>query len=66
MEKLQEHRICPICGKDNGCIIGNKDCWCTTFDFPEGLIEKVPVEKRGKVCICKDCALEYIEENKSK
>lgn len=64
MGKLETHRICPICGKDNGCIIGNKDCWCTDFEFPEGLIELVPEDKRGQVCICRQCAEAYVRENK--
>lgn len=64
MSKLEEHRICPICGEDNGCKIGNKDCWCTDFEFPEGLINMVPEDKRRKVCVCKNCAEKYMEENK--
>lgn len=63
MIKLEEHRICPICGKDNDCIIGNKDCWCTDFEFPEGLIKMVEEDKRGKVCICKKCAKDYVKNN---
>lgn len=66
MTDLQEHRICPICGEDNGCVIGNKDCWCSSFNFPEGLLDMVPEEKRRKVCICKKCALKYMEENNLK
>ncbi len=62
MDRLEAHRICPICGGDNGCIIGNKDCWCRDFDFPEGLIEMVPEDKRGQVCICRQCAQTYLRE----
>lgn len=64
MENLPKYRICPICGQDNGCVIGNKDCWCKDFDFPEGLIELVPEDKKRKACICKNCVQEYISKNK--
>lgn len=63
MAKLQEHQICPICGKNNGCIIGNKDCWCTKVDFPKGLLDMVPEDKKRKACICKNCVDKYVKKH---
>lgn len=59
---------CPICGGANLCgevqrkenrRNGIKDplepCWCTKVEFPPNSIEAVPVEARGKACICEQC-----------
>lgn len=55
---------CPLCGKANQCAMevekatGEKQppCWCTRVDFSAELLEKVPLEARGKACICEACA----------
>lgn len=54
-----EERICPICGKDNNCQHGNKDCWCNTVVVPKHVIDMVPEDKKGKACICRDCIEKY-------
>lgn len=49
-------RICPICAKDNKCeVTASEGCWCTRETFPQAIFELVEDEKRGKVCICKEC-----------
>lgn len=56
-------RTCPVCGQDNNCQHGNKNCWCNLVKIPKGLIDLIPEEKRGKVCICKACIDKYNMEN---
>lgn len=55
--------LCPLCQQQNHCAnLGaadtNKTCWCHDPDirFPEGLLEKVAEDQKGKACICKRCA----------
>ncbi|EQB86736.1 hypothetical protein J2Z44_000317 [Clostridium punense] len=59
MSLTGEERICPICGKDNNCQHGNKDCWCNTIVVPKHVIDMVPEDKKGKACICRDCIEKY-------
>lgn len=58
-----ETRVCPICGGDNNCM-HNKDCWCMEKKVPEELIEKIPLEKRGKSCICESCIDAFNQEKR--
>lgn len=56
--------ICPICSQPNECGIAavqesGADCWCFHETFPKELLEQIPVNKRGKACICKLCLLYY-------
>lgn len=47
---------CIICGEDNRCELGIKaSCWCEQLYIPPALLGEVPVDKRGKVCICQNC-----------
>ena len=48
-------RICPICCQDNNCQHGQGGCWCGTVKVPKQLLELVPEDKKGTVCICKTC-----------
>lgn len=52
-------RVCPLCGEDNNCQ-HNKDCWCQAVVVPGYIVEMIPVDKRGKACICKSCIDKYI------
>lgn len=56
-------KICPICGKDNNCQHGEGSCWCTQVKIPKFVLELVPDDKKGKVCICKDCIDRYTRNN---
>jgi len=48
--------LCAICGEKNDCEIKNgTNCWCEYVDIPRALLAKVPVNKRGKWCICQKC-----------
>jgi hypothetical protein len=58
-----DQSLCPICGEPNACgnliCSGNKqDCWCSNpaQSFKQELLQQVPVEKKGKACICQACA----------
>ncbi len=60
--KTFKQRICPLCGGDNGCQHDAKACWCVEAKIPQGLIDRIPVEKRGTACICKKCVETYHRE----
>lgn len=49
---------CPICGATNDCGLarGENTCWCFDLRIPPEVLEKVPPESRGVVCICRACA----------
>lgn len=51
---------CPLCGEANGCAIAAgrdpESCWCMTATIDPGLLESVPAEARGKICVCPRCA----------
>ncbi|MGK0443485.1 MAG: hypothetical protein ACJA1U_000410 [Bermanella sp.] len=55
--------LCPLCEQQNHC--GNlgageseKTCWCNNPDiqFPKALLDQVSVDKKGKACVCQQCA----------
>lgn len=63
METIDSN-TCPLCGQPNGC--GTKGaingiellrCWCAYETFPEEVLRKVPKEKQGVACICRDCLI---------
>ncbi|MFZ5627663.1 MAG: cysteine-rich CWC family protein [Spirochaetota bacterium] len=49
---------CPLCGELNHCALteGQSTCWCFDVHLPKSIIQQVPVEIRGHVCICRRCA----------
>ena len=59
MGLIEMEKMCPLCGKPNNCLKGNKNCWCNYVMIPKELIEKIPEEERGKSCICKECVDNY-------
>lgn len=61
-------KLCPFCKKENKCEVQNaKSCWCMDIKIPEELKQLVPIENKMRTCICKNCVLEYKEnENKFK
>lgn len=66
MNKKDEKK-CPLCGELNACQAGTLNkCWCQNIKVPEALLEKVPEEKKGKVCICYSCIEEYLKNHKFK
>ena len=64
MEPQVDPNRCPLCGQPNQCAmeveratgVKQPPCWCTGLDFSRELLEKLPVESRGKACICNACA----------
>ena len=65
MALREEEKICPLCGEDNHCKSGSKDCWCNNITIPKELIDTIPEGKKGIACICEKCVEKYIEENKT-
>ncbi|ANE48710.1 hypothetical protein SY83_03755 [Paenibacillus swuensis] len=61
---LPEARICPLCSQDNKCEVesGAESCWCMREKFPEELMEQVPPDQNGKVCICEKCLKSFVME----
>ena len=55
----QPERICPLCGEDNNCQHGQKECWCSSVKFPKHILDMVPDDKKRKACICKSCFEKY-------
>ncbi|NLY77941.1 MAG: cysteine-rich CWC family protein [Tissierellia bacterium] len=62
MPLTKEEKICPICGGPNNCQHGEASCWCQEVVIPKHIIEMVPEDKRGKVCICISCIEKYAKE----
>lgn len=58
MINSKEEKICPLCGQDNECKHSN-ECWCFNIKVPQELLYRIPIEKRGKACICKSCIDKY-------
>jgi hypothetical protein len=50
---------CPICGEPNDCAIarGENECWCFDEVFPPNLLERVPPQARGEICVCRNCVM---------
>lgn len=55
--------MCPLCKMHNGCQ-NEPNCWCHNVIVPQALLERVPKEKREKVCICYFCIEKYKKEIK--
>jgi len=52
---------CPLCGQPNACIAATTGsfesaCWCTQVQFSASVLARVPVDARGRACICQACA----------
>jgi hypothetical protein len=49
---------CPLCGADNSCGIaaGSTTCWCFDTPIPAEVIEQLPADRQGTVCVCPRCA----------
>lgn len=57
---------CPLCGNDNDCgVVAGKVCWCERAYIPEDVRKALPEHLRGKVCICKACAVQLSRERES-
>jgi len=50
---------CPLCGGGNACAMAAGDgspCWCVAAVFGEALLARVPLDARGRACVCAACA----------
>jgi len=56
MSELRQDR-CPLCGGPNDCggAAGKSECWCEKVTISREVLEKVPEEAKGKVCVCAKC-----------
>jgi Cysteine-rich CWC len=59
-----DEKLCPLCGSMNKCGAKNGDCWCFHKNVPIKLRERVPIELKGKACICQKCVDDYLQEFK--
>ena len=50
---------CPLCGRDNQCGMAQdaETCWCSGVTIPAEVLERVPADAAGRVCVCPECAL---------
>jgi len=55
-------KVCPFCGKPNGCVAGDPACWCNAESVPAELVALVPSDKVMKACICRDCVHAFKED----
>lgn len=57
-----KENYCPLCGGENYCLAGTEQqysCWCMTAKVPKELLELVPHNMKGKLCICENCIEQY-------
>ncbi len=53
---MKNDKTCPLCGELNDCKAGtNEKCWCFDTPVPKALLKLIPLENRGKSCVCKNC-----------
>ena len=68
---LADTRHCPLCGGPNACALAagataDVVCWCAQEHFPPSLLQRLPVETRGRACICRRCAQAAAEPEPSR
>jgi hypothetical protein len=58
---------CAICGEPNQCAVATDpdatECWCESAIFPHNLLERVPQEAVGRVCVCQRCIENHNKKN---
>lgn len=62
---METNTHCPLCGQENHCMarkVEQGNCWCDKVEFPKGLTDQVPPEKRMKKCICHTCVTNFVEK----
>ncbi|MBB6729972.1 cysteine-rich CWC family protein [Cohnella zeiphila] len=59
-DNVVDPALCPLCGQANGCALTAgrtiDHCWCVQTLIPKELLERIPPERRRRVCVCADCA----------
>jgi len=55
---------CPLCAGENACPrtatgVCESPCWCERVDIAGELLRQVPVDDRGRVCLCARCVAEH-------
>jgi hypothetical protein len=61
-ELSSDVRHCPLCGSLNDCGVaaGKPTCWCFEEAIPDNVLDKVPAEARGRMCVYRACATGHI------
>ena len=63
MSNIVDEKKCPLCGKDNNCMVDSENpCWCTNLEIPTQLIALLPLHLQGKSCICMSCVISCGED----
>ncbi len=51
---------CPLCGESNACALvadpAATTCWCFSAKIGPDVLERVPADAQGLVCVCARCA----------
>ncbi len=60
MKPVNQQRTCPLCGGDNRCAMASGEdpanCWCVEIAIDPAVLQRLPAQAVGKVCICRACA----------
>jgi hypothetical protein len=60
MSNIINENICPFCKSSNNCMAhSDNPCWCIEANVPNGLIDLLPSEYKGKACICSTCISDF-------
>jgi hypothetical protein len=55
---IVDRRRCPLYGNSNerSVAAGEKSCWCFSQPIPPGVLQKLPAEACGVMCVYRACA----------
>ncbi|MEO9274910.1 cysteine-rich CWC family protein [Marinomonas sp. 5E14-1] len=54
---------CPFCHMDNRCSVSEEGpCWCFTMIIPDGMLELLSDQDKGKTCVCQACIERYNDD----
>lgn len=60
-QRAVDTSVCPICGRANLCAMAagetDEPCWCTQVVIDPRVLDRVPPEMLGVVCVCAACAV---------
>jgi hypothetical protein len=62
-QTLNDPTRCPLCLADNHCVVAVGEaeatsCWCWTEQVSPSLLQRIPTELRGQVCVCRQCVVD--------
>lgn len=66
--KYDDGKACPICGQPNECAVAHgrehESCWCWTATMAPEVLDAVPEDAKGAVCVCAKCAAGPLPESR--